>query len=120
MGFTGDARQTRWPTQAENNEVNMNHFGLPGIGGSLGKCGYCGEGFITEILTNDTCPTVVIGGCEFVIHAKQCLPALKGLVRNGRLSLAQWSALPEQSPLRPKMKEMYEQLTPEEQKEAEI
>ncbi len=32
----------------------MNHYGIPGIGGSLGKCAVCGECFAFEVLTGET------------------------------------------------------------------
>lgn len=28
----------------------MNHFGIPGIGGSLGQCQVCGQNFMVEII----------------------------------------------------------------------
>lgn len=42
----------------------MMPFGMPGIGGSLGKCALCGEPFLTEILLGKKVQSFYIGGCD--------------------------------------------------------
>ena len=66
---------------------------MPGIGGSLGMCALCGEGFILEILTGRTVPTVEIVGMDkdVCLHQK-CLEILNN---NG----PDWHRLPD-GPLR--------------------
>lgn len=66
---------------------------MPGIGGSLGMCALCGEGFLTEILLGQTVQTVEIVGMDkdVCLHAK-CLTILE---KNG----PDWHSLPE-GPLR--------------------
>lgn len=52
----------------------MNHFGVPGIGGSLGKCAICGETFITEMITGANIKTFKQAGCSTTFYAhNKCL-----------------------------------------------
>ena len=66
---------------------------MPGIGGSLGMCALCGNGFVLEILLGQRVPTVEIDGMDkdVCLHTK-CLDVL---TKNG----PDWRTLPE-GPLR--------------------
>lgn len=66
---------------------------MPGIGGSLGMCALCGDGFITEILLGKSVRTVGIDGMDkdVCLHDK----CLKVLEANG----PDWHTLPD-GPLR--------------------
>lgn len=55
-----------------------NHFGMPGPGGSLGKCAVCGEMFLTEILLGKKIHPFNVTGCAQTLYAHaDCLPVLK-------------------------------------------
>ena len=75
----------------------MEHWGMPGIGGSLGTCAVCGEGFLTEILLNQTVSQVVVDGFDrqLSIHTEKCKPKLKAVMDAG----GDWQLLPD-GPLR--------------------
>jgi pantoate kinase len=66
---------------------------MPGIGGSLGMCCVCGDGFMTEILLGQKVQIVSVDGFskDMCIHGK-CLKVLKA---NG----TDWRTLPD-GPLR--------------------
>ena len=67
--------------------------GMPGIGGSLGVCGLCGEGLIAEILLGKCVQTVeVVGFDKDVCLHDKCLAVLQ---QNG----TDWRTLPD-GPLR--------------------
>ena len=69
------------------------HWGMPGPGGSLGKCGVCGESFVTEVLMGESVESFsVTGGPRMYAHDK-CIKILKGI--EGK----DWKALPD-GPLR--------------------
>lgn len=53
-------------------------FGMPGIGGSLGKCAICGNPFLTEILLGKKVEGFELEGFEntFYCH-KECRKILK-------------------------------------------
>lgn len=66
---------------------------MPGIGGSLGMCALCGEGFMAEILLGQSVPTVeIVGMDKDVCLHKKCLAVLE---KNG----PDWHSLPD-GPLR--------------------
>lgn len=49
----------------------MKPFGMPGIGGSLGQCGLCGELFLKEILLGEKVIPFDIGDDnQFYAHKK--------------------------------------------------
>lgn len=93
----------------------MNAYGMPGVGGALGQCCYCGETFIGEILFGTTCRRITIGEQDLFIHTKHkysnrdCFSKLKKLAADGRISLSKWSDLPEASPLREPMKKLFDE-----------
>ena len=62
--------------------------GMPGIGGSLGKCQVCGESFMLEVVTGDSVVTGSIPGIdgELCVH-KKCVPILT--------SGCEWTELPD-------------------------
>lgn len=69
-------------------------YGMPGLGGSLGKCALCGDTFILEILLNKTVKAISVDGCDQTLYAhKTCLKKWA----NKRIDPTQ---LPEASPLR--------------------
>ena len=67
---------------------------IPGIGGSLGECVFCGESFLKEIMLNHSVAMIHLDGFDSAlpIHKETCLPALE---RNG----PDWKLLPD-GPLR--------------------
>lgn len=69
------------------------HFGVPGIGGSLGKCALCGECFAFEIITGRDVKSFKQAGSSTTFYAHdKCLDDSK----NCKTLLD----LPEASPLR--------------------
>lgn len=69
------------------------HFGIPGIGGSLGQCALCGAPFVFEILTGKEVKSFTQGGCDTTFYAHdKCLEDAK--------SCKTLLDLPEASPLR--------------------
>ena len=71
----------------------MSHFGMPGPGGSLGKCALCGESFAAEVLMGKNVQTFKQAGSDttFCAHDK-CLEDSK--------NYKTFLDLPEASPLR--------------------
>lgn len=47
-------------------------YGIPGIGGSLGKCAVCGESFALEIMLHRSVDSIKVPGCEadLPVHSK--------------------------------------------------
>jgi len=87
-------------------------FGMPGIGGSLGKCCYCGDTFMREILTGETCQSIYVGGQEMFVHtlpARDCLGEMQALATAGQLKIADYDKLPAASPLRDAMRKLHEE-----------
>ena len=84
----------------------MSSYGLPGPGGSLGKCGYCGKSFITETILGRNVRTVRLGGCEIALHEPECFDKLVGLASDGGITFDKWRQLPEESPLRNEMQRL--------------
>ena len=71
-----------------------NHFGTPGVGGSLGTCALCGEGFAFEIMTGKSVKTFKQAGSSMTLYGHdKCLEAFD---KPGLTMLD----LPEASPLR--------------------
>lgn len=69
-------------------------FGMPGPGGSLGKCALCGNVFLVEILTGQTVKSFTVDGCDQTLYGhKDCLKKYAGK----KLDALE---LPEASPLR--------------------
>lgn len=67
--------------------------GLPGIGGSLGACAWCGKPFALEILMGQSVPIFQIGQVKGDLAAhRNCLELLKKTT-----SILEW---PEESPIR--------------------
>lgn len=74
---------------------STNHFGIPGIGGSLGTCALCGKPFVTEIILGNPVQSFSVGGCNQRLYGHdKCLADLK---TSGRLDVL---TLPKESPLR--------------------
>lgn len=70
------------------------HFGMPGPGGSLGKCALCGNVFLAEILLGKTVQSFTVDGCNQTLYGhKDCLTKYAGK----KLDALE---LPEASPLR--------------------
>lgn len=69
------------------------HFGIPGIGGSLGQCALCGQNFLLEILLNKPVKSFAVDGVKQTLYGHDdCLKKY-----TGTLDAAD---LPESSPLR--------------------
>ena len=73
-------------------------LGMPGIGGSLGCCCWCGKTFVLEVLLNKWVATVHLEAFddEFAIH-DSCLPLLTELAAR---DAKDWRAMPYESPIR--------------------
>lgn len=70
-----------------------NHFGIPGIGGSLGTCALCGECFAIEIITGKNVKSFSQAGSSQTFYGHdQCLKDSK--------KCKTLLDLPEASPLR--------------------
>lgn len=53
-------------------------FGMPGPGGSLGTCAFCGVPFLKEILMGGKVPSFTIDGIRQTLYAHPaCLKALQ-------------------------------------------
>ncbi len=73
----------------------MSHWGIPGVGGSLGKCAVCGKDFALEVLTGKEIKPFSIGGIEATLYAHEaCVEPLKKACAS-----KDWRDLP-QGPLR--------------------
>ncbi len=71
----------------------MRPFGMPGPGGSLGKCAVCGGNFLAEILLGQSVNSIELHGVDQTLYLHyKCAPLLK----NGM----DWKDLPPASPLR--------------------
>lgn len=69
-------------------------YGMPGPGGSLGKCALCGGVFLTEILLNKTVKSFTVDGCDQTLYGHEdCLKKFSN-------SKTTFNDLPEASPLR--------------------
>lgn len=69
-----------------------NHFGMPGVGGSLGKCAICGNTFLREILMHENVVSFHQTGIKQKMYAhKDCLDKAEKVSR--------WEDLPN-GPLR--------------------
>jgi len=72
--------------------MSHTHPGMPGPGGSLGECAFCGGNFIAEILLGDLVPQIEVKGCSQTLSAHHaCIEKFKG---------TQWADLPDESPLK--------------------
>ncbi len=70
----------------------MSTNGMPGPGGSLGRCAVCGENFLLEILLNKVVKEIEVNGCDQRLFAhEKCVREFEG---------KQLIELPEKSPLR--------------------
>lgn len=70
----------------------MPTFGMPGPGGSLGQCAFCGKPFLTEILFGQTVSFFTIPGCiQTLFGHDECLKEFDG---------KEMTDLPAESPLR--------------------
>lgn len=70
----------------------MDAFGMPGPGGSLGKCALCGGVFLIEILLGKTVKSFRLGGSnQDLFGHDDCLTKYEG---------KQATDLPEESPIR--------------------
>jgi hypothetical protein len=87
---------------------------IPGIGGSLGECVYCGESFVKEILLGESVRMIGLGGIDFPIHEKECFEKFFALATDGRVQYSVWRSLPEKSPLREELQKFEQQSIPDE------
>jgi hypothetical protein len=70
----------------------MSHFGIPGIGGSLGECALCGHTFMKEIITGSRVKSITLPGCDATLYAHdKCIEKYQG---------KDWHELPPESSLR--------------------
>lgn len=52
----------------------MSHFGIPGVGGSLGQCALCGEPFTFEIMTGASVKSFKQAGSDTTFYGHdKCL-----------------------------------------------
>lgn len=71
-----------------------NHFGIPGPGGSLGCCAFCGKDFIAEILLNSPVKSFTVSGVVQTLYGHdKC-------VKKYAVDNLDVTTLPEASPLR--------------------
>lgn len=69
------------------------HAGMPGPGGSLGQCCYCGRDFMVEILLGKTVKPVQVKGCEQTLYVHHgCAKKLE--------ACKEYPQLPDESPLK--------------------
>lgn len=72
------------------------HYGMPGPGGSLGKCAVCGDNFALEIMMNRRIKSFKVNGIEEELYChNRCDKTLKKNTKDG----GKWEDLPE-GPLR--------------------
>lgn len=70
----------------------MNPFGMPGLGGSLGTCAFCGKPFLTEIILGKKVPSFTIPGVLNTLFGhEECLKLYDG---------KEVFELPKESPIR--------------------
>lgn len=56
----------------------MSHFGIPGVGGSLGCCALCGEPFVAEILFGRSVKSFTQAGSSTMFYGHdKCLEDAK-------------------------------------------
>ena len=69
--------------------MDRKHYGMPGIGGSLGKCSICGETFLVEILLGKPVQKFQVSGIEQMLYAHdKCEKLVKKLIgSDGKLDL---------------------------------
>lgn len=80
-------------------------WGMPGPGGSLGKCAVCGDAFMTEILMGDSVESFSVKGIRETLFAHdKCIVKLKSI--NG-----DWQKLPN-GPLRKAFEEANSEAKP--------
>ena len=90
------------------------HFGVPGIGGSLGLCAVCDRSFAVECITGESVVSFRVPGIAPTLYAhKDCISTLENIRDNKD---GDWTQLPE-GPLRRCYAETSERLT--EQRKAE-
>ena len=59
----------------------MNNVGLPGVGGSLGRCSVCEKPFLKSILLGGDCVPFTLGCIEQQMYAHDdCIETLKAAV----------------------------------------
>ena len=44
------------------------HFGLPGVGGSLGECAVCGKPFLLELILGKSPIAFSVNGCKQTLY----------------------------------------------------
>lgn len=73
--------------------MSTTHAGMPGPGGSLGQCCYCGKDFLAEILLSKTVKPVQVAGCDQTLYVHQrCVKKLQ--------ACKEYPKLPDESPLK--------------------
>jgi len=70
----------------------MKYWGMPGPGGSLGKCAVCGKPFLVEILMGQPVQSFKIKGIAEMLYAHQkCADLLKKIMDS---DAKDWRELP--------------------------
>lgn len=70
------------------------HFGIPGVGGSLGQCALCGENFLAEILLGKSVKAIEVSGVTQTLYGHdKCIKKYVG-------EKFDVTELPDASPLR--------------------
>ena len=70
----------------------MSHFGIPGIGGSLGQCAVCGEAFAFEIITGKSVESFTMSQFKDMMYCHdKCGDIVKAIIKNKGV----WQDLPD-------------------------
>ena len=68
------------------------HWGVPGIGGSLGKCAICGNCFAYEVITGEDVVSFHMSQFPATLYGhKKCADTLENLVK----AKGKWQELPD-------------------------
>ena len=77
----------------EKRSEGRGHWGIPGPGGSLGKCAICGDSFVAEVFLNKPVESFGVQGIEQTLYChEKCRPLLEAAKND-------WKMLPD-GPLR--------------------
>ena len=61
------------------------HWGIPGIGGSLGKCAVCGDAFAYEVLTGENVISFHMKAFKQTLYGhKKCADYLEQFCKEGK------------------------------------
>lgn len=74
-----------------NTDTKPKHYGMPGVGGSLGKCAVCGETFVTKILLGQGVESFSVKGIPQRLYGHDtCMDKLREITSTGN----DWRKLP--------------------------